>query len=133
MIAVDTNVLLRYVLADDASHSRAARRLIDEVCSPQSPAFVHDVALAEFVWVLGRRKPFDRAAIAASVRQLTDNTHLRFRDVGGLLAAIDGFEKGPANFAEYLIAAQASSLGAAPTFTFDKDAGKSPGFTLIQS
>jgi len=132
MIAVDTNVLLRYVLDDDTAHTPAARLLIDDTCSPENPAFVHEVAVAEFAWVLGR-KPLGRGAISALLRELVDNTHLRFRDVGGMLGAIDAFEQGSANFAEYLIAAQARTIGAAPTFTFDKKAGNSPGFTLIQS
>lgn len=132
MIAVDTNVLLRYVLDDDAAHTPAARNLIDDTCSAENPAFVHDVAVAEFAWVLGR-KPFTRGAIAALLRSLVDNTHLRFRDLGGMLGAIDAFEQGSANFAEYLIAAQGRTLGASPTFTFDKKAGRSPGFTLLPS
>lgn len=133
MISVDTNVLLRYVLNDDQSHSRTARALIDEACSASNPAFVHEAAIAEFVWVLGRRKPVDRAAVASTVRALADNPSLRFRDLPGLLAAVDAYEVGPADFAEYLIAAQSANQGASPTYTFDADAGKSPGFVLLPS
>lgn len=94
---------------------------------------MHEVAIAEVVWVLGRRKPVDRGAIASVLRQLADNPNLRFRDVPGLLAALDAYEKGPADFAEYLIAAQGSNQGAAPTYTFDAEAGRSPGFVLLPS
>jgi predicted nucleic-acid-binding protein len=131
MIAVDTNVLLRYVLDDDSRQSAVARHLIDETCSPAAPAFVHDVVIAELVWVLGGRKGGRRADIARMCRDLLDNPHLRFRDEHGLSAAIDAFETGPADFAEYLIAAQSRNLGASPTFTFDREAGRSPGFALV--
>jgi predicted nucleic-acid-binding protein len=80
---------------------------------------------------LGKKKPVDRKSIAAAMRELVSNEHLHFRDPPGLLAALDAYERGPANFAEYMIAAQSGNAGAAPTYTFDKDAGKSPGFAII--
>jgi predicted nucleic-acid-binding protein len=132
MISVDTNILLRYVLDDDARQSVAARGLIDEDCSPEEPAFVHEVVVAEVVWVLGGKKSGTRKEIARLCRDLLDNAHLRFRDSDGLAAAIDAFEDGPADFAEYMIAAQSRNLGASTTFTFDTDPGKSPGFTLVR-
>ncbi|MYZ49794.1 PIN domain-containing protein [Propylenella binzhouense] len=131
MIAVDTNVLLRYILDDDNRQSIVARRLIDEQCSSDEPAFVHEVVLAEIVWVLGGKKGVKRKEIAQVCRDLLDNAHLSFRDEGGLAAALDAFEDGPADFAEYLVAAQSRTLGAATTCTFDVDAGRSPGFTLL--
>ncbi|MCF1505771.1 type II toxin-antitoxin system VapC family toxin [Afifella sp. H1R] len=133
MIALDTNVLLRYVLDDDDRHSEAARHLIDDLCDPDAPAFVHEVAMAEFVWVLTGRRGTSRAEIAGICRTLMDNSHLSFRDVTGLSAALDAYEDGPADFAEYLIAAQSRNLGAAPTFTFDTAALKSPGFAKVES
>jgi predicted nucleic-acid-binding protein len=133
VIALDTNVLLRYLLDDDAPQSGAARRLIDETCSPRDPAFVHEIVLAELVWVLGRRRSTGRPIIARTLRHLLDHAHLAFADEATFAAAIDAYEDGPADFAEYLIAASARSRGAAPTVTFDEDAARSPAFALLRS
>lgn len=91
MIAVDTNVLLRYVLDDDGRQAQAARWLIDEQCSPENPAFVHEVVMAGLVWVLQRRGKEARGQIARTLRDVLDNAHLGFRDFAALAAAIDAF------------------------------------------
>lgn len=133
MIAIDTNVLLRYLLNDDDTQSEAARGLLDETCSRSDPAFVHDVVLAEIVWVLKRKMTGGRRNIVETLRKLLDNEHLAFSDEGALAAAIDAYEAGAADFAEYLVAAGARSHGAAPTYTFDADAAKSPAFVLMRN
>lgn len=133
MIAVDTNILLRYVLDDEERQGRAARRLIDEQCSSENRAFVHEVVVAELVWVLRRRGEDARADIARTLRNILDNAHLAFRDFDALAAATDAFEEGPADFADYLIAAAAIAAGAATTYTFDRNAARSPVYTLLQA
>lgn len=133
MIAIDTNVLLRYVLDDDERQVRAARRLIDERCSPDSPAFVHEVVVAELVWVLKPRGEDEREEIARALRELLENAHLAFRDFEVMSAAVDAFEQGPADFADYLIAAAAQAIGAETIYTFDRKAAQSPACTLLES
>lgn len=133
MIAIDTNVLLRYLLNDDGLQSRAARRFLNETCSTSDPAFVHDVVLAEIVWVLRRKPSSNRQEIGGTLRKILGNEHLAFSDEGAFAAAIDAYELGPADFAEYLVAASARNRGVAPTVTFDRDAAKSPAFMLLRS
>jgi predicted nucleic-acid-binding protein len=132
VIAVDTNVLLRYLLDDEASQSKAARHLLDETCSASDPAFVHDAVLAEIVWVLRRKRPA-RQEIATMLRHILDHEHLAFADEAAFAAAIDAYERGPADFAEYLVAASARNRGMMPTVTFDEAAAKSPAFLLLES
>ena len=56
MIAIDTNVLLRYLLADDAIQYRKAKVLIEA----RYPVLITDVVLVETVWTLaGRRYNLD--------------------------------------------------------------------------
>ncbi len=67
MIAIDTNVLLRYLLADDAAQYAKAKTLIKD----QHPVLITDVVLAEAVWTLtGRRYNLDKAAVCAVVHGL---------------------------------------------------------------
>ena len=61
MIAIDTNVLLRYLLADDAGQYRRAKKLIER----KAPALITDVVLAETVWTLmGKRFGFGKMQIS---------------------------------------------------------------------
>jgi predicted nucleic acid-binding protein len=45
LIALDTNVLARYVVADDPRHTAAARRVIESSCSEETPGVVSLVVL----------------------------------------------------------------------------------------
>ena len=52
MIAIDTNVLLRYLLADDDTQYKKARSIIEG----KMPVLITDAVLAETVWALtGKR------------------------------------------------------------------------------
>ena len=62
MIAVDTNVLLRRLLNDDATQAERARRLFES----EESVLIADVVLAEAVWTLtGKRYGAGREEIAA--------------------------------------------------------------------
>ena len=75
MIAIDTNVLLRYLLADDASQHRKAKALIER----QHPVLITDVVLAETVWTLtGRRYELGKVEVCEVVRGVIGDGAFRF-------------------------------------------------------
>ncbi len=53
MIAIDTNVLVRYLVCGDAEQAEAARVLLAEL-SPERPGFICREVTIEIVWVLER-------------------------------------------------------------------------------
>ena len=129
MTAIDTNILVRYVVPEnDPAQARAATRLIDEICSEDEPALVLHMVLAELVWVLDRSLKKPKDAILATLISLSDNAHLAFDTADEFLAAIAYFRDSNIGFADCLIAARAGTLGALPISTFDKDASRLPGF-----
>jgi len=91
------------------------------------------VVVAELVWVLQRRGEDGRREIAQTLRELLENAHLAFLDFEAVAAAVDAFEEGPADLADYLIAAAALAFGAETTYTFDRSAARSPACTLLES
>ncbi len=75
MIAIDTNVLLRYLLADDAGQHNKAKALI----KGHRPVLITDVVLAETVWTLtGKRYLIDKQAICEVVRGLVGDGAFQF-------------------------------------------------------
>ena len=67
MIAIDTNVLLRYLLRDDETQFEKANALIRS----QRPVLITDVVLAETVWALkGKRYNLDKKALCTVIREL---------------------------------------------------------------
>ena len=51
MMGLDTNVLVRYIMQDDAKQAAKATKLIESL-SPDAPGFVTLVSVIELVWVL---------------------------------------------------------------------------------
>lgn len=131
MIGIDTNVLLRYLLADDGRQSPRAVRLIDRECSPTNPALVSNVVLAEAVWYLDIKLKRPKQEMIDALWAILDNPHLAFENSDALELALQEYELGPADFADYLVGMIAAARGAASTVTFDRDAAKRPPFTLL--
>ena len=77
MIAVDTSVLLRYLLRDD--EAQAARA--DAVFAAGETVLITDVVLAETVWTLaGRKYRLAKAELAAVLERLFSEPNVRFED-----------------------------------------------------
>ena len=54
MIGLDTNVLVRYLVQDEANQSARATRLIERELSEREPGFIGLIVLVETCWVLKR-------------------------------------------------------------------------------
>lgn len=89
MIAIDTNVLLRYLLADDLGQHRRAKKLIEA----NFPVLITDVVLAETVWTLmGKRFGFDRAQICVVIRTLIGDQGFAFEDSQTVWSALNDYQ-----------------------------------------
>jgi predicted nucleic-acid-binding protein len=128
---VDTNVLIRYIVADDPVQFRAATRFIEHKCSRQEPGFVNRLVLAEVVWVLESSYRLPRSAIVGALRLLLDANQLSIENVDDARAALVEYEAG-AGFSDSLIAAANARLGCEYTATLDRRAAGRSGFRLIR-
>lgn len=73
MIALDTNVLARYLLADDARQARAARSLLEDTGMEY---FIPITVTLELAWVL-RSSKVPRAEIIGPLRDLLSLPNVR--------------------------------------------------------
>ncbi|WP_299945671.1 type II toxin-antitoxin system VapC family toxin [uncultured Microbulbifer sp.] len=90
MIAIDTNVLLRYLLADDAKQFRKAKTLIET----RRPVLITDVVLTETVWTLtGKRYQLDKTGICEVVRGMIADGAFRFEDNQVVWSALMDYEE----------------------------------------
>lgn len=127
MIALDTNVLARYVLQDDAIQSRKAGRAIESL-SGDRRAFVPAVVLCELVWVLQSTYKTPRMTCADALGYIltTSVFEIEYRDL--CHRALRSYTEGKADFADYLIREISMASGCSVVLTFDKAALKSQGF-----
>ena len=128
MISLDTNVLVRYLVEDDARQAALAAALIERVIRKNESLFVSDVVICETVWVLSAAYRFGRAEIAAVLRDVLRARHLAFAAPDQLILALAAFAAGKGDFADYLIREHARAAGYAEVATFDKVLLRERGF-----
>ena len=139
MIAVDTSVLLRYLLHDD--EVQAARA--DAVLNAAETVLITDVVLAETVWTLsGRKYRLAKAELVAVLERLFSERNIRFEDDQVVWRALQAYRSIPpaddagsakgAGFADALIvfkALRAASVAGETlngVYTFDAAMGRLP-------
>src|SRR5271165_100707 len=127
MLGIDTNVVVRLVVADDAEQTRRARKLIDRALSRQEPVLVSLLVVLESEWVLRSRYGFGRDALLSIFRALLEARELSFEDEPALEEALFHWKNNACGFSDCLIAARNRQLGCSATATFDSKAARLPG------
>ena len=86
MSALDTNVLVRYLVGDVPEQSKAARNLIDGLTSDE-PGFICREVVLEVAWVLERSYRFTRNQVAQALMDLTASDSLIVENSDDVAAA----------------------------------------------
>lgn len=128
MIALDTNVLVRFLVRDDEVQASRVLARLRSVTEQDGTAFVPDVVLAELVWVLRSTYRFPKDRIVSVVRGLYATRHLTFSSPDRITRALSAFETGRGDFADYLIREQARDHGCGCVVTFDRKVNGEKGF-----
>lgn len=128
MIALDTNVLVRFLVEDDKAQSAKAAKLVERAAARDGTLFVSGVVICETVWVLLSAYEVSRAEVGDILGQLFRATHLSFRDVDGLMRALEAFVAGKGDYADYVIKEHARAAGCDNVVTFDRALLKEAGF-----
>jgi len=131
MPAFDTNVLVRYIVQDDAAQLAAAKRLIGRCVAEGSTLFVPVTVMLELEWVLRSGFGFGKDDVLTTLSSLLSAAELTFESERALEVALQLFRKGSADFGDCLHVALATQAGARPLWTFDKGAAKMNGAQLL--
>lgn len=130
MIALDTNVLLRFVLADpDEPQTAIADRWIRR--HARDGIHVDDIVLCEALWVLQSRYKWSRVTVAMLVADLLDADGFAFSDDSVVRRALEAYRAGRGDYSDYLIRERARRSAAEPVASFDRALHREPGFQLL--
>jgi len=127
MIALDTNVLVRYIVRDDKVQTRKADKIIEHL-TVDVPAFISCIVLCELNWVLKTAYKIPKADCIKTLGNIFSIAVFDVERQGECLAALREYHKGAADFSDYLIQNIAAKEGYDTVITFDKKALKSPSF-----
>ena len=142
MIAIDTNVLLRYLLDDEPEQSSLAARLI----TGRRKILITDVVLIETLWTLrGKKYLLNKTELVAVVDALFQEPNILFEESQVVWQALDDYRQAKkikgkeADFADALIVNKAKFLANEKkqklegVYTFDVAAQLLPGTNPIKS
>ena len=131
MIGLDTNVLVRYIMQDDAKQAAKAVALVESL-TVEVPGFVSLVSIVELGWVLSSSYRLSREQVAQALDLLLRTKQMIVDRADRVLSALRVFKAGSADLADCLIERTAASAGCDRTMTFDAGAAKTAGMTLIR-
>ena len=130
MIALDTNVLVRYLVRDHPAQAEAARKLVASL-TPDSPGFIGREVVVELVWVLSRSYGTPREQIGTVLLGLLGGESILIESANDVGRAALGYARGVADFADLMVVAAARREGATPLHTFDQRAAGVDGVELL--
>ena len=121
MIALDTNVLVRYLVDDDAKQAEAARALLDAL-TPTRPGFVCREMMAELVWVLRRTYGHSLERITAVLKDLVATDGLVVEAAADVARSTMRYRRGVADFFGSDDCRRRGAGWGAPLYTSDRKA-----------
>jgi predicted nucleic-acid-binding protein len=119
--AVDTNVLLRYIVRDDPQQFDIAVMFLG-ARTAADPVFISLIVAVELIWVLRRQYLYPHEDIRTAIMALMEAAEVVFEDEEYLSALLASSQKG--DIADHLIAHCAARAGCSSTVTFDKVAAR---------
>jgi predicted nucleic-acid-binding protein len=126
-LGLNTNVIARLVLADDAAQTRRAQRVLAQAVARGQPVMLTLGVLLELEWVLRSRAGLDKAAVLRVFKGLLEARDLRIEHEGSVERALYAWEQGGADFADCLHLARYRDMGCSTMLTFDRAAARLGG------
>ena len=131
MIALDTNVLLRFLLGDDAGQASTAQELVAESIARSERVLITDPVLCELDWVLRASYRMTRDPRVAVFRALLDDSAFEFESRDRFVAALATTQAGRADLSDHLIGLRGRDFGVTTTYSFDRHLRRDPRFTVL--
>ena len=119
MRAVDTNLLVRLLVRDDATQVTAAEAFVE------NGAWVSHLVLVETLWVLDAVYERSAAQSAKAIELLLNHNSLTLQDADVVALALESFQARPSlGFSDCMVLEIARKAGHLPLGTFDKGLAK---------
>jgi predicted nucleic-acid-binding protein len=131
MIGLDTNVLVRYLVQDDAAQSRQAGAVIEGAARRAEQIYLSAVTMCELVWVLESAYERPRAIVAAALEKILRTAAFTLEHADHVRAAVMTYSSSPVDFADALVGRINAAAGCEHTVTFDRDLKRAGDFRVL--
>ena len=130
MIALDTNVLVRFLTQDEPGQARAASDLISDL-TEDNPGYVAREVLVELVWVLERAYKFSSSDISGVLGGLLSTSELVIEEADSIGSILQLYEVKGFGFSDLMIRQASRRSGSHHLATFDKKAAHLDDVELV--
>lgn len=131
MIGLDTNVLVRYLMQDDAAQAKLASAAIESAAGRGERLRLAAITLCELVWVLESAYDQTRADVTRALEQIVRTANFDLEHADHVRKAIERYRSTPADFANALSGLVNEAAGCEHTLTFDRSLKRIPHFKVI--
>jgi predicted nucleic-acid-binding protein len=131
VIGLDTNILVRFFMQDDHTQGTQVDVVMKSLTEAE-PGWVGLAVLMELVWVLTSTYRTNRAELIRVLNHLLSRNEIVIEQAEAVRHAVRIYLDSNVGFADCLISSSARGAGCTQTLTFDQDAAKSAGMTLVR-
>lgn len=131
MPALDTNVLVRYLVADDKKQFEIAKNYIEDATTHEA-LFISLSVSVELEWVLRSFYELNKAMIIDTFICLLEAREIEFQDESAIEITLSLYTDNNADFADCLHIASTQIKNRIPLVTFDKKASRIEGAILLE-
>ena len=133
MLGLDTNVILRLLLADDPVQKKRASKTIARAKAAGIPVMLGLGVVLELERVLRSNAKMDKAQVLGVFRLLLESYDVQIENERVLEQAVHTYQYASADFGECLFLAQYQRMGCQTMLTFDAIAARMEGVSLVAS
>ena len=130
MIALDTNMLVRFLTQDDDAQFKVAADLI-EGCTRNVPGYVCREVIIELVWVLERAYKYPRVEIADALLSIVTASQLSVENAQDIASIVNLYRDEGYDFADLMIRQAAQRAENRILKTFDQKLAKLDDVELL--
>lgn len=131
MIGLDTNVVVRLLLADDKGQTQRAVKVLERAQADGIAVMLTLEVIQEVEWVLRSSAKKTKSEFLGVARKLLETRDIEIHNEAVLEQALRTYEKSTADFSECLFLAHYQQLGCESMLTFDIKAARMAGVELV--
>ena len=131
MKALDTNVIVRFLVQDDETQARKVEQLLTSAEQKKEILFVPLLVVLELIWVLQFAYGVTKKDIILAINSLLQMPVLEFERQSVLREFIGTSEEFRGDLSDLLIALSSQASACEQVLTFDKKAARYKHFSLL--
>ena len=131
-VFVDTNIFLRFLLADNAKQSPRCKKLFENAQKGKIKLMTSEIVIAEIAWVLSSFYQESRQEVAEKLRQILLFRGINIPNREILLLATQKFESQKVDFIDAYIYALSLRKKIKQIYSYDRDLDKFEGIKRLE-